>query len=170
MLTLMVAAAVAVAAVQASTAAMSSCAYDGRVSWDGPRAYLVLLPCNETDPHQRWQGPTLLVPAGRGGASPSVITNSATGDCLSTVNHDPVQVVPCAGDGSRWVYNATNMTISVATAAAGTLVGKGVGACVDIMSGTGPNVDIWTCHPAGGRPAQSVCSTCSCSHPLRSFT
>jgi hypothetical protein len=91
----------------------------------------------------------------RGDGVPSTITSSATGTtlCLSTISHDPVKVVPCAGDGSRWVYNRTNFTIAVAAAAQGTLVGKGVGACIDIMGGGGPAVDVWTCHPAGDSDA-----------------
>lgn len=33
------------------------------------------------------------------------------------------------------------------------MAGKGIGACIDIMGGAGPAVDIWTCHPAGDRDA-----------------
>ena len=33
-----------------AAAALPSCAYDGSVSWDGPRSYLNLLACNESDP------------------------------------------------------------------------------------------------------------------------
>lgn len=124
------------------------CGYDGKSSWNGPRTSLKLLPCDESDPHQRWVGPTL-----SGDGKPSVIVSVATGECLSTVVNNPVSVVPCEGDVSAWFYNATNMTISVSRAAAGTLKGKGVGACIDIMGGAGPNVDLWTCHPAGDRDA-----------------
>ena len=67
------------------------------VSWEGPRSYLTLLPCNASDPHAQWEGPTLSAPDGIA----SVITSAATGDCLSTISHDPVRVVPCAGDGTR---------------------------------------------------------------------
>ena len=133
----------------AAAAPLPDCAYDGRVSWDGPRSYLTLLPCNASDPHAQWEGPTLSAPDGIA----SVITSAATGDCLSTISHDPVRVVPCAGDGTRWLYNTSNSTIAVAKAAGGTLAGKGVGACIDIMGGGGPNVDIWTCHPPGDRDA-----------------
>ena len=126
----------------------AECAFDGKVSWDGPRTSLKLLPCDESDPHQRWAGATL-----SGDGRPSIITSVATGECLSTVVNDPVSVVPCSGDGSKWLYNTTNMTIAVSKAASGTLKGKGVGACIDIMGGSGPNVDIWTCHPAGDRDA-----------------
>lgn len=133
---------------QASATGTTACAFDGKVSWDGPRTSLKLLPCNDSDPHQRWAGATL-----SGDGRPSVITSVATGECLSTVVNDPVSVVPCGGDGSAWLYNATNMTIAVSKAASGTLKGKGVGGCIDIMGGSGPNVDIWTCHPAGDRDA-----------------
>ena len=125
------------------------CVYDGVVGWDGPRSFLALLACNVSDPHQRWSGATLAHPT----ATASVITNGATGECLSTISHDPVRVVSCATDQTRWIYNASNHTIAVAVAARGTLAGKGMGACIDIMGGTGPAVDIWTCHPPGDRDA-----------------
>ena len=136
------------AAAALATEPATECAFDGKTSWDGPRTSLKLLPCNESDPHQRWAGPTL-----SGDGKPSVITSVATGECLSTIVNDPVSIVPCAGDGSAWLYNVTNKTISVSKAAGGTLKGKGVGACIDIMGGAGPNVDIWTCHPASDRDA-----------------
>ena len=136
------------------TSAGPDCAYSGSVSWDGPRSFLALLACNESDPHQQWSGATLTPPAeATATATASVIVSGATGECLSTVSHNPVRIVPCAGDETRWVYNPGNQTIAVSTAAHGTLAGKGVGACIDINGGTGPVVDIWTCHPPGDRDA-----------------
>jgi hypothetical protein len=133
-------------------AAFPSCAYDGHIRWDGPRVYLAMLPCNASDPAQQWSGSALMPSIGKSTAG--IITNAAQPDqCLSSVNHDPVRLMPCAGDATRWVYNATNLTIAVAAAAHGTLKGKGVGACIDIMGGSGPDVDLWTCHPEGNRDA-----------------
>ena len=142
----MTASALAVALVLACAAAFSPCAYDGRVSWDGPRAFLALLPCDASDPHAQWAGETL-----SDGAASSAITNVATGECLSTISDEPARVVgPC--DGTRWSLRA-NATIAVAAAAPGTITGKGVGACLDLRGGGGPTVETWTCHPAGDKDA-----------------
>ena len=56
--------------------------------------------------------------------------------------------MPCDSDlTSRFVLRA-NRTIAIVAAAPGTLPGKGVGACLDVMGGAGPDLDFWTCHDA----------------------
>lgn len=120
-----------------------ACMYDGKIDWDGPREFTALLPCDATDKHQRWSGPTLAHNSAVRGSVPaasSQIHNEATGYCLSTISHDPARVVPCKGDATRWFYNTSNYTLAVAADAHGTLVGKGIGACLDVMGGSGPDV------------------------------
>ncbi|KAK7233827.1 hypothetical protein SO694_001000102 [Aureococcus anophagefferens] len=139
--------------------AFDACSYDGRVSWDGPKAFLALLPCDATDPHSQWAGATL-----SDGAAASEITNGAA--CLSTISDEPARVVsPC--DATRWSLRA-NQTLAVTAAAAGTLVGKGVGACLDLRGGGGPTVELWTCHPAGDADAPNQQWTYEADGTIRS--
>ena len=121
-----------------------ACVYDGKVSWDGPRAFTKLLKCDADDPFQRWEG-----------LDHGIIRNQGAGTqlCLSTASHDPIRMMPCADDTTRWFYNRSNLTVAVVAAAKGTLAGKGVGACIDVMGGAGPDVDIWTCHQPGNPDA-----------------
>ena len=74
---------------------LPDCAYDGRVSWDGPRSFLAMLPCNASDHAQQWSGDTFkaALPGERGkaiveGGGVAValggrIDDALTGDALS---------------------------------------------------------------------------------------
>ncbi|KAH8059628.1 hypothetical protein JL722_5257 [Aureococcus anophagefferens] len=93
------------------SAAFDACSYDGRVSWDGPKAFLALLPCDATDPHSQWAGATL-----SDGAAASEITNGAAcvGACLDLRGGGgpTVELWTChpAGDADapnqQWTYEA----------------------------------------------------------------
>ena len=78
---------------------------------------------------------------------PSPITNEATGGCLTTASCRPtLALAPC--DATTWRYNATNKTFVVARAAANQTCGThgGVGNCLDINGGSGPDVGMYRCH------------------------
>ena len=74
--------------------AFPPCVFDGVVTYDSPRDFLFLLPCNASDPHQQW---TL--------RADGTVLNAAAGQLLSTVSHQPARVVG-VDDGSRFVWNA----------------------------------------------------------------
>ena len=91
---------------------------------------------------QKWSGTTLTKP----GSGPSALTNE--GKCVTSAVADPVEVATdCAHDTTRWSFNA-NGSLSIAVEAAGTPAGKGVGACLDVNHGQGPDIDLYTCHSA----------------------
>lgn len=110
-----------------------------------PRQLLYLAKCNSSDPYQRWEGGTL-TEAGSG--KPSTIRNLGTGTCLGTLVGDPVTADTCEEGAALFLYNSSNTTVSVAKASAGA-TGHGLpGACLDLNGGTGPDIDLWECHPS----------------------
>ena len=111
-----------------------------------PIAQLYLAACNASDPHQRWEGATL---SASGAGKPSVVRNVGTGSCLATAVSDPVTAGACAGPHSaQFLYNASNLTLSVVAASADSGVHGLPGACLDLNGGVGPDIDLWECHPA----------------------
>jgi hypothetical protein len=110
-----------------------------------PRDRLYLTACNASDPHQQWEGATLTA---AGAGKPSTVRNVGAGSCLGTLVGDPTQAGPCAGaTAAQFVYNTSNYTVAIAVASAGSAGHGQVGACLDLNGGTGPDIDLWTCHP-----------------------
>jgi hypothetical protein len=109
-------------------------------------AQTFLAACNISDPYQRWAGDTLQ----HGDGESSTISNlGCGGGCVTTITDltSSIMVVPCGKEVSTFLYNRSNLTISVVKAAPGTPPEKGVGACWDIYGGVGPRTDLWSCHP-----------------------
>ena len=130
----------------------------------------VLAPCNASDPLQRWSwawpGPaayTFLEPCDAGSAlqawsfappapgAPSLLRNTATGGCAAARNGtwDPAVLVPCdASDASQlWQLQGASGHLVAAT-----------GLCLDVYNFAGPDVDVYTCKPAGQADANQVWS------------
>lgn len=63
-----------------------------------------------------------------------------------TLSTDPIEAVECGADAARWGYNATNRTLAVMRPSPGSSGHGGVGSCVDLNGGEGPDIDLWPCH------------------------
>ena len=101
--------------------------------------------CNASDPYQQWTGDTFEK------GNPSVIKNVGAGSCLTSMSCDPVSAGPCSGpESAKYLYNHTNFTISLPeSASSSTALGhctRGTGLCLDLNQGSGPDIDIWSCH------------------------
>lgn len=105
-----------------------------------PSPSLYLGPCNATDKRMQWTGAALSAPG-----TVSAVENVGAKQCLSTLGKDPAVLEPCSGKGATWVYNS-NLTLSVVNPSVGSPAGMR-GVCVDIHAGTGPEIDLWDCHP-----------------------
>ena len=102
--------------------------------------------CNDTDPFQQWEGLSLV---GAGEQDAVMVRNVGSDLCLTSMSCDPVSVGMCSGPSSaRWIYNADNKTLALAGAGsvASGSCGKGAGTCLDLNRGTGPDLDLWSCH------------------------
>jgi len=123
------------------------CDYGELPHWSTDAISLVVLPCNASSSMQQWGGATLTKP----GSGLSALTQESL--CVTSASANPVEVVKdCAHDATRFLFSA-NGSLSIAVAAAGTAAGKGVGACIDVNHGDGPDVDIYSCHGAGSPDA-----------------
>jgi hypothetical protein len=128
------------------------CMYDRSPTWSTHRQYVYMTECNSSDPAQQWYGDTFENTFENPTSLPSTVQNGLWKDgCLSTSINEPLYVAtPC--DGATFLYNTTNLTLSVYHASPGTESGKGVGACMDIDGGARCNaIDLWSCHPTTNR-------------------
>eukprot|EP01043_Picozoa_sp_COSAG02_P006511 COSAG02_NODE_186_length_30414_cov_24.815372_12_plen_976_part_00 len=113
-----------------------------------PRKQLYLAKCNTSDPYQSWEGGTLTA---AGSGKPSTIKNLGTNTCLGTLVGDPTTAGTCGKGAALFLYNSSNTTVSVAKGSEGA-AGHGLpGACLDLNGGTGPDIDLWECHPRSDR-------------------
>ena len=68
--------------------------------------------------------------------------------CLVSVSGDPVQVGPCETDArAEWFFNFTNNTIAISKPSLPESA-RGIGACLDLNGGAGPDIDMYNCHDA----------------------
>ena len=132
-----------------------------------PRTKLFLVPCNATDRYQQWEGTTLHHQDTDNNnnsssnssntsspAPPSTIVNRGSGGCLGTAQCDPVQAVgssqchTSSPSTATWTYNASNFTLALSHAGEpGPCSHAMPGACLDLNGGSGPDIDLWECHP-----------------------
>ena len=121
-------------------AGATACVYEGPVRWTADATGLFVKACKAEDATQRWSGDTLLT-----AKTPSTLTNAGApaGMCLGTAAQDPVQMAApatCSSTPPLFIYNHTNHTIAL------TVPGAGLGLCLDVNHGTGPDVDLYDCH------------------------
>lgn len=80
--------------------------------------------------------------------STGLVRHAASGKCLSFQNApdtlDAVGLTECSV-ATRWTYLSATGQLAVANISGGTLNGK----CLDVNSGTGPEVALWQCHDKG---------------------
>ena len=100
--------------------------------------------CNSSDPFQQWESITF---RNEGVLLPGTIRNVGSNTCLTSMNCNPVSVGACTGPSSAsWIYNKTNQTLALVDSGSSAGCSKAAGGCLDLNRGTGPNLDIWSCH------------------------